>query len=84
MKIRYGLTEVSHEDWAKRRESAIRELKHALLVPYYHFVINDNLDQAVLAVMKIASHESDEFHGKDDEARLMARTFLEKIIDFND
>lgn len=79
LKLRYGLTEVSRDEWVRRRESAIKELKHALLVPYYHFVTNDTLDQASAAVMKIISHDSDEFHSKDDEARLMARQLAQEI-----
>lgn len=79
LKIRYGLTDVSVDDWAKRRESAIRELEHALLVPYYHFVINDDLDLAVESARKIISHATDEFHSKDDEARLIARDILAEI-----
>jgi guanylate kinase len=76
---RYGVTKVSQEEWEKRRDSAIRELSHALLTPYYHFVINDRLEQAVSAVLEITSHPTDEFHSKDDEARIRARELLQAI-----
>ncbi len=76
---RYAMNEFTETEWSKRRDSAIKELTHALLVPYYHFVINDDLGQTVVAAMEIISHESDEFHSKDDEARLRARELLESI-----
>ena len=79
LKARYGLTEVSHEEWAKRRASAIEELSHALLVPYYHFVINDDLGEAASAAAEIIAHPTDEFHSKDDDARRIARELLASI-----
>jgi len=62
-------------EWPKRKESAIKELIRALEVPYYHFIINDQLDHAVLVASEIA-HKPDVFHRKDDEARLAARDLL--------
>lgn len=79
LKLRYGPDGLPPEEWARRRESAIKELKNALLVPYYHFVTNDDLDRAVEAVLEIVSHDTDEFHSKDDESRLMARYLAEQI-----
>lgn len=76
---RYKSEAEFREVWPERREAAIRELEHALAVPYYHFVINDDLDAAVEAVSKIA-HSSDLFHRKDDEARLLARNILAEIL----
>jgi guanylate kinase len=76
---RYPTLDEFKAEWPKRRDSAIRELKAALLVPYYHFVVNDNFDQTVQAVIEIISHESDEFHSKDDDARLLARQLLADI-----
>lgn len=66
-------------EWPKRRRSAIAELTHALEVPYYHFIINDSLDEAVRVASEIA-HKPDVFHRKDDEARLAARDLLESIV----
>lgn len=77
LKLRYDEDEFTHE-WPKRREAAIRELTHALKVPYYHFVINDDLDQAEQAVRKIIAGQ-DDFTRKDDEARLAARDILAAI-----
>jgi guanylate kinase len=63
----------------KRRDSAIRELKRALSLPYYHFIVNDSLDAAVKAADSIATG-TDTFHRKDDEARLQARDLLDEIL----
>lgn len=66
------------EDWPNRRKSAIEELEKALASPYYHFVINNELDEAVDACIKI-SRRHDEFVRKDDEVRLMVRDMLDQI-----
>jgi guanylate kinase len=79
LRSRYPEAVIPEEEWEKRRESAIKELTHALLVPYYHFIINDDLDRTVAAAIEIISHPTDEFHSKDDEARLSARALLETI-----
>ena len=77
LQLRYDPEEFRQE-WPKRREAAIRELEHALKVPYYHFVINDELDKAVEAT-KVIAHNDDMFTRKDDEARLLARDILDAI-----
>lgn len=64
--------------WPGRRQAAIRELEFALSVPYYHFVINDDLDSTIESVTKITQSQ-DKFHRKDDEARLAARDILRSI-----
>jgi guanylate kinase len=79
LRTRYPEDMIPAVEWTKRRESAIRELTHALLVPYYHFIINDKLDQTVAAAIEIISHPTDEFHSKDDEARMSARALLQTI-----
>lgn len=79
LRQRYASEDEFNAEWPKRRDSAIQELAKALLVPYYHFIINDNLDEAVSAAVAIISHSSDEFHSKDDEARLAARRLLASI-----
>lgn len=75
---RYATAAEFEAEYPKRRASAIRELEHALAVPYYHFIINDDLDTAVRIADEIA-HKPDVFHRKDDEARLAARDILETI-----
>ncbi len=76
---RYVTTEEFQTEWPKRRQSAMSELTHALEVPYYHFIINDDLSRAVRVVDEIAKR-GDTFNRHDDEARLAARDLLEMII----
>lgn len=75
---RYVTSEEFTAEWPKRRQSAITELTHALEVPYYHFIINDDLQRAVRIVDEIA-HRGDAFNRHDDEARLVARDLLDMI-----
>lgn len=75
---RYSSPDEFAVEWDKRRNSAIRELERALAVPYYHFLINDDLDRAVRVASEIA-HREDSFLRKDDEARLRARDLLVAI-----
>lgn len=75
---RYESQEEFEAEWPKRRDSAIRELTHALEVPYYHFIINDSLDETVQVADDITRH-GDVFYRKDDELRLRARDLLEAI-----
>lgn len=75
---RYATIQEFEAEWPKRRESAIMELEKALFVPYYHFIINDDLDRSVRIVDEIA-HQGDLFNRKDDEARLLARDILDEI-----
>lgn len=76
---RYATQEEFQAEWPKRRQSAIAELTHALEVPYYHVIINDDLDRAVRVVREIAER-GDVFNRRDDEARLAARGLLERIV----
>jgi guanylate kinase len=78
MQNRYTSINEFDTEWPRRRTSAIRELGRALEVPYYHFVLNNDLESAVKIVSSIA-HESSEYY-KDDEARQVARDILGKII----
>ena len=47
-------------------------------MPYYHFVINDDIDETARIVREIAS-KPDVYNRKDDEARLAARDLLEQL-----
>jgi len=67
------------EDWPNRRQSAVVELERALLTPYYHFVINDDLAETVRACMQIAQRHN-EFVRKDEEVRLRTRDLLEALL----
>ena len=66
------------KEWPRRRESAMQELTRALEVPYYHFVINDDLERATAVAYDIA-RRPDSFNRKDDEARILARDLLQQI-----
>ena len=78
LRRRYTTEEEFMREWPKRRDSAISELKKALEVPYYHCVINDDIDRAVEVAAEIAQRE-DVFTRKDDEARIVARDLLQHI-----
>lgn len=82
LRARYSTEAEFTEEWRRRYPGAIQELTHALEVPYYHFVINDNLDEAVRIVGEIAK-KPDVYNRKDDEARLAARDLLDELIKAN-
>lgn len=75
---RYDTEDEFEVEFEKRSRTAVSELEHALAVPYYHFIINDELERAVRVVTEIA-HRDDLFNRHDDEARLKARDLLEAI-----
>lgn len=75
---RYGAKGADPADLAKRMHTAIAELQEALKQPYYHFVINEDLDEAVAAVDKIA-HNHDEFNVVDVAVRDKAVELLAEL-----
>lgn len=75
---RYHTVDELEAEWPKRRDSAIKELEYALSVPYYHFIINDDLERSVRIAGEIA-HKPDSFRREDDEARLVARDILDEL-----
>lgn len=55
-KKRYGDDYRDHlDDFAKRKQTAIDELRHVLATPYYLFVINDDLEKALDEVSEIST-----------------------------
>ena len=78
LSLRYETPEDFEQAWPKRFESAIKELTHALEVPYYHFIINDNLDETVRITQEITKRP-DVYNRQDDEARIRARDLLDKL-----
>lgn len=78
LRSRYDDEDAFMAEWPQRKASAVRELGRALSMPYYHFVINDDIDRATQASREIAERE-DIFNRKDDEARLAARDLLQAI-----
>lgn len=75
---RYGAKGADPADIQKRMKTAIAELEEALRQPYYHFVVNENLDEAVKAVDKIA-HHNDEFTIIDRSFRHWAEQLLDDL-----
>ena len=75
---RYQSTEELGRELPKRLAAAQFELEHALSVPYYHFIINDELERAVRVADKIASGENS-FNQRDEEARAAAANLLNAI-----
>lgn len=75
---RYSSTDEFNTALPDRLAAAADELRRALDVSYYHFIVNDDLDRAVRVVDEIA-HRDDVFNSHDDEARLVARDLLDAI-----
>lgn len=80
LQSRYGDGGFDPLDMAKRMATAILELEEALDKPYYHFVINDDLEKAVTVADKIA-HNHDEFNVKDESAHAQAEQLLADLRD---
>ena len=75
IKSRYGADNTDNDDLHKRMHTAIGELEEALSKDYYHYVVNENLDEAVEAVDSIARH-NDEFTTIDTSFRVWAEKLL--------
>ncbi len=75
---RYSEAGPDPADIAKRMQAAITELQDALAQPYYHFVVNEDLDEAVAAVDSIAHHH-DEFTQIDKSYRIWAERLLNDL-----
>jgi guanylate kinase len=73
---RYSPTGLSEAEWQTRRNLAIAELEHALNMPNYNFVVNDDLDIALSTINDIAIQENDNLGHQDDEARQAGRGLL--------
>lgn len=78
LQARYGHRGADPVDMAKRMQTAITELQEALAQPYYHFVVNENLTEAVGAVDKIA-HRGNEFTTVDQSFRVWAEHLLQDL-----
>lgn len=75
---RYSAGGADPADLAKRMRTAIVELQESLDRPYYHYVVNENLDDAVAAADSIA-HHNDEFMQIDRSYRVWAERLLEQL-----
>ena len=82
IKRRYDTEEDFNEAWPARRASAIKELEDALSQPYYHFLINEDLDQAVHSAEGIAQHD-DKFSQIDKSYRVWVERILHDLKNHN-
>lgn len=78
LRSRYTTEDEFRAEWPKRRASSIAELKYALGMSYYHFIINDEVERAVRVSEDIILRD-DVFYEKDNEARILAHQLLEEI-----
>jgi guanylate kinase len=78
LRARYGDLAADNADVQRRMHTAISELREALVQPYYHFVVNENLHEAVKAINSIAHHH-DEFTTIDRSFRVWAEHLLEEL-----
>lgn len=75
---RYGTAGADKADIQRRMATAIAELEEALSKPYYHFIVNDNLDEAVAAADTIA-HEGSQLGRVDRSFHVWAETLLKEL-----
>jgi len=78
LRARYGKKGADPADITRRMNTAIAELTEALKEPYYHFVVNENIDETVKAVNSIA-HHNNEFTVIDRSFRVWAEQLLEDL-----
>lgn len=76
IKQRYENEAEFDEAWPARRASAIRELEDALGRPYYHFLVNEDLGQAVNSAEGIIGH--DDAQNQIDKSY---RVWVERILE---
>ncbi|MCL1876885.1 hypothetical protein FWF74_02540 [Candidatus Saccharibacteria bacterium] len=74
----FGRVKFDDDEIARRMRSAIMEIQHALNRNYYHFVINDDLDETAKLADKIIHGEFLDYN--DTAARGVARELLDEII----
>ncbi|HEX8227670.1 MAG TPA: hypothetical protein VF572_07420 [Candidatus Saccharimonadales bacterium] len=76
---RYGEHQAEPADIAKRMQTATSELEEALKQPYYHFIVNNDLHEAV-ATADLIAHGLESAHGHQaDMPRKVAISLLERI-----
>ena len=78
LRARYGDKGADPRDIEKRMTTAIYELEEALKQPYYHFVVNESIEEAVAAADSIANH-NDEFTTIDRSFRVWAESLLGEL-----
>lgn len=75
IKNRYGSLDSFNTEWQVRRDITICEFENALGASFYHFVINDNLEDTANLIDKIAHNEE----YSDSKARVCAKNLLNAI-----
>ncbi len=75
---RYTTLEEFEAEFPRRHESAISELEKAITTPYYHFIVNDDLERTVRVAEEIAS-QPEMVRSKDVEIRALANQLLAGI-----
>ena len=78
MKKRYDTLEEFEEVWPVRRQSALMELEEVLHEPYYHFIVNEDLNQAVNSAEKIIT-SGDVFSQEDIRYRALVEDLLAEL-----
>jgi guanylate kinase len=78
MKARYDTEEDFLAAWPIRRQSAIMELEDALNEPYYHFLVNEDLGQAVHSAEKIIK-KGEVFSQIDKSYRVWVENILHEL-----
>ncbi len=76
IKHRYASEEDFNEAWPARRASAIKELEDALSKQYYHFLVNEDLGQAVHSAEGIIAHNDSQ-----NQIDKSYRVWVERILD---
>lgn len=76
IKKRYESEADFQKAWPARRTSAIMELEDALSKPYYHFLVNEDLEQAIHSAEGIITH--DDAQNQIDKSY---RVWVERILD---
>lgn len=79
MKKRYPTDDEFKEAWPVRRRSAIMELKMALSKPYYHFIVNEDITEAVQSALAISTKPQDEFNQIDRSYHVWAQKILDEL-----
>lgn len=73
-----GREKMDDTELANRKATAIRVLKEAFVHDDWHFIINDNLDDAASEVDGIMRQQSK--HSEDSEARRVAQGILDRLM----
>lgn len=68
---------ISDQEFTNRKQSARQELSVALSEDYYHFIINDDLEEVVKGVCQIAKGIVSKQH--DQEGRAVAENILQRL-----